>query len=328
MLKAIITDYEYANVDLEKELFQKAGIELVTGQWKKPEELKEVVADMDGIITQYADMNREVIEKLQHCKIIIKYGIGINNIDVDAATEKGIYVCNIPDYGVDEVTNHAIAFMFALMRKLYVTDKDIRNGIWDYKRLVPIQRFSSATVGIMGFGRMGQEVARKLAAFHVKIIAYDPVFNEEAAKRLNVEQVDFDTLLKNSDYLTIHCPATGSNTGIMNDEVFAKMKNTAYLINTARGAIVDQKALVKALRDGQIAGAGIDVYETEPIDKDDPLLKLNNVILSEHSAWYSETAIENLHVKAAKEVIHVLKGNLPFNLCNKEVLESDKIKSI
>lgn len=320
MLKAMITDYEYENVDLEKELFEKAGIELIEGQWKTAEELKKVACDMDGIITQYSDVNREVIESLEHCKIIIKYGIGINNIDVDAATEKGIYVCNIPDYGIDEVTNQTIAFMFALARKLYITDKDVRKGIWDYRRMVPIQRFQNLTVGIVGFGRMGQEVARKLSTFGVKLISYDPSFNEERGKELNVAPVDLDTLLRTSDFVTLHCPANESNTGLINQDAFEKMKNTAYLINTARGAVVDQKALTRALQEKKIAGAGIDVYEIEPIEKDDPLLTLDNVILSSHSSWYSETAIENLHVKAAEEVINVLQGNAPFNLCNKEVL--------
>lgn len=320
MLKAMITDYEYENVDIEKELFKKAGIELIEGQWKTAEELKKVACDMDGIITQYADVNRAVIESLEHCKVIIKYGIGINNIDVEAATEKGIYVCNIPDYGVDEVTNQTIAFMFALARKLYITDKDVRKGIWDYRRMVPIQRFENLTVGLVGFGRMGQEVARKLKAFRVKLIAYDPVFDKEKGEMFGVESVDLDTLLRNSDFVTLHCPATGSNTGLIDEEAFDKMKETAYLINTARGTVVDQKALTRALQEKKIAGAGIDVYEVEPIAKDDPLLKLDNVILSSHSSWYSETAIENLHIKAAEEVINVLKGNAPFNLCNKEVL--------
>lgn len=320
MLKVLITDYEYANVDIEKEMFREAGMELIEGQWKTADELKEVARDADGIITQYADMNREVIEQLEHCKIIIKYGIGINSIDVEAATEKGIYVCNIPDYGVDEVTNQAIAFMFALARKLYITDKDIRNGIWDYTRLVPIQRFENSTVGIVGFGRMGQELARKLAPFGVKLLAYDPEFKKEKGNSLNVESVDLDTLLRQSDFITLHCPATDSNIGFINDDAFDKMKKTAYLINTARGVVVDQKALTRALEEKKIAGAGIDVYETEPIDPNDPLLKLDNVILSGHSSWYSETAIENLHIKAVQEVINVLEGNLPFNLCNKEVL--------
>lgn len=321
MLKVIITDYEYEDIEVEKRIFAKAGIQLVEGkQWKTPDQLIPQVAEADGIITQYADISREVIEAMNHCRIIIKYGIGINNIDVKAATEKQIYVCNIPDYGVDEVTNQAIAFMLALMRKLYITDRALRRGVWDYKKLIPIQRFEHSTVGIVGFGRMGQEVARKLKPFHINVIAFDPDFNKEVGEKLKVKQVDFDTLLSQSDFVTIHCPATEENSGMFNETAFNKMKKTAYVINTARGTVIEQSDLVKALKEKKIAGAGIDVFQVEPIEKDNPLLNLENVILSGHSSWYSEMAIANLHKKAAEEVIRVLQGKKPYNLCNKEVL--------
>ena len=182
MQNVLITDYEYENVDIEQRLFDNAGIHLTAAHCQTTEELLKIVPDMDGVITQYSDINREVITAMKHCRIIIKYGIGINNIDVEAATEKGIYVCNIPDYGIDEVSNQAIAFLFALARKLYVTNQDLRKGIWDYKKLVPVYRLSEACVGIVGFGRMGQAVARKLQPFGVRLLAFDTCFCENAAK--------------------------------------------------------------------------------------------------------------------------------------------------
>ncbi len=317
MLKAMVTDYEYESVELEEKMLAEAGIELTAGHWRTPEELIPRVADMDALIVQYAEISRDVIQAMKHCKMIVRYGIGIDSVDVEAATEKGIYVCNIPDYGLDDVSNHAIAFMFALMKKFYITDPDLRAGNWDYEKLVPITRFSESTVGIAGFGRLGQMVARKLKGFGVRLIAYDPYFNEKAGKELGVESVDFDTLVAESDYITIHCPALPENDGMFNDQVFDRMKKTAYVINTARGTIINEAALVRALKEGKIAGAGIDVFEKEPVTKDNPLLALPNVILSGHTAWYSETAIYNLHREAAEEVINVLQGNKPFHPCNR-----------
>lgn len=321
MQNVLITDYEYENVDIEQRLFDNAGIHITAAHCQTTEELLKIVPDMDGVITQYCDINREVITAMKHCRIIIKYGIGINNIDVEAATEKGIYVCNIPDYGIDEVSNQAIAFLFALARKLYVTNQDLRKGIWDYKKLVPVYRLSEACVGIVGFGRMGQAVARKLQPFGVRLLAFDTCFCENAAKELHVEKASLEQLVSESDYITLHCPATKENTGFFNDALFERMKPSAYLINTARGALVSQDALVRALEQKKIAGAGLDVFEQEPIAADNPLLAFPNVIVSGHTSWYSETAITNLHTKAAEEVIRVLKNEAPLNLCNKEVLK-------
>lgn len=247
MLKALITDYEYDSIDLEREMFAKAGIELAEGQRRTSEQLIPAVRDADGVIVQYAEITRGVIAAMERCRVIVKYGIGINNIDADAATEKGIFVCNVPDYGVDEVSNHAIALMLALARKLYRTDRDLRRGIWDYKRLVPISRFEGSSVGIVGFGRMGQAVARKLGAFGVRLQAFDPYFNEKAGAELQVARTDLDTLIRTSDYITLHCPATAENNGLFGEEAFAKMKPTACLINTTRGTVVAQGALVRAL---------------------------------------------------------------------------------
>ena len=319
MQNVLITDYEYENVDIEQRLFDNAGIRLTAAHCRTTEDLLKQVPDMDGIITQYCNISREVIAAMKHCRIIIKYGIGINNIDVEAATEKGIYVCNIPDYGIDEVSNQAIAFLFALARKLYVTNQDLRKGIWDYTKLVPVYRLSEACV--VGFGRMGQAVARKLQPFGVRLLAYDTCFSENAAKELHVEPASLEQLVKESDYITLHCPAAEENTGLFNDALFDQMKPTAYLINTARGSLVNQDALVRALEQKKIAGAGIDVFEQEPITADNPLLAFPNVIVSGHTSWYSETAITNLHTKAAQEVIRVLKNEPPLNLCNKEVLK-------
>lgn len=318
MMKAVITDYQYENIDQEKQIFKEAGIDLVEYQIKDPKDLIGVIDDADGIITQYSEINADVIKHLEHCKVIIKYGIGVNNIDVQAATEKGIYVCNVPDYGVDEVSNHAIALIFALSKKLPIIVKALRGGEWGYDSIVPLYRFSEATVGLVGFGRIPQLVAKKLAGFGVRILAYDPYINSEAAEKLGVTPVDFDTLCRESDFISLHCPLTEDTKHLFDISAFEKMKNSAFIINTARGPVIKETDLITALKEGMIAGAGLDVFESEPIEKNNPLLGMDNVITTPHCAWYSLRAIDNVQRKAAEEVVNVLLGNEPWNCVNRK----------
>ncbi len=319
-MKVVITDYQYENIDQEKKIFEEAGIELAEYQFKDPKDLIGLIDDTDAIITQYSDINAEVIENLQHCKMIIKYGIGVNNIDVEAATKKGIYVCNVPDYGVEEVSNHAITMIFALSKKLPTITRALREGDWGYNSIVPLFRFSEATVGLVGFGRIPQLVAKKLSGFGVKILAYDPYINEELAKEMGVIPVDFETLCKESDYVSLHCPLTAETEHLFNMDTFKMMKDTAVIVNTARGPIIKEEDLITALKEGMIAGAGLDVFETEPVATDNPLLHMENVIATPHCAWYSLRAIDNVQRKAAEEVANVLLGNEPWNCVNRKAL--------
>ena len=269
-MKTIITDCEYPNCNPEKAVFDAAGIDLEVYQYRKEEDLLKIVRDADAIITQYSDVSRRVLESAKNCKIVVKYGIGVDNIDLQAATDNGIYVCNIPDYGVDEVSNHSITHMLSLARKLHIANADMKKGIWDYKKTVPIKRFSDSTVGILGFGRMGHAVAYKLQNFGVKLLAYDIRKDVELAKYLHVSFVDFETLFRESDYVTLHCDYNQETHKLVGKRAFSLMKPTACIINTARGPIIDEKALVEALSDKRIAGAGLDVFEREPIDPRSP----------------------------------------------------------
>lgn len=320
-MKAVITDYQYENIDQEKRIIGGAGIELFEYQIREPQKLIGLIDDADAVVTQYSEIDRDVIEHLKHCRMIIKYGIGVNNIDVEAATRKGIYVCNVPDYGVEEVSDHAVAMMFALAKKLPVITEALKEGDWGYSSIVPLFRFSESTVGLVGFGRIPQLVAKKLSGFGVRLLAYDPFIDEEVAKGLGVTPVDFDTLCRESDYVSIHCPLTKETTGLFNLETFEKMKRSAILINTARGAVVREADLIRALEKGLISGAGLDVFENEPVQKDHPLLHRKNVIATPHCAWYSTQSIHNLQRKTAEEVVNVLKGNQPFHCVNKKELE-------
>ncbi len=320
-MKVVITDYQYENINQEKKIFEEAGIELQEYQLKDPKDLIGVIDDADAVITQYSDINADVIEHLQHCKMIIKYGIGVNNIDVEVATRKGIYVCNVPDYGVEEVSNHAITMILALSKKLPTITRALREGDWGYSSIVPLFRFSEATIGLVGFGRIPQLVAKKLSGFGVKILAYDPYINSELAKEMGVIPVDFETLCKESDYISLHCPLTADTEHLFNLDTFKMMKDTAVLVNTARGPIIKEEDLVIALKEGLIAGAGLDVFEKEPVSSDNPLLHMENVIATPHCAWYSLRAIDNVQRKAAEEVANVLLGNEPFNCVNRKALK-------
>ncbi len=316
-LKVVITDYEYPDIEAEKAIIRGAGHELADHQAKSEEDLMRVTRDADAVIVQYSQITRKVIDNLSHCRMIIKYGIGVNNIDADAATARGIWVCNVPDYGLDEVSTHAAALILALARKLPAADRAMKQGKFGNSHFRPLTRFAGSTLGIVGFGALGQLVARKLGGFSLRILAYDPFLNPERAGELGVEAASFETICRESDYLTVHCPLNKHTEHLFSREVFRSMKKTAYFVNTSRGGVVREEDLIAALEAGEIAGAGIDVYETEPPKADNRLMSLPNVISTGHVAWYSEQAITTLQRKVAEEVVNVLAGNRPFHPCNK-----------
>ena len=316
-LKVVITDYEFIDINQELEIITNAGFELLDYQVKSEDDVITVTKDADAIITQYSVISRKVIDQLNHCKIIIKYGIGINNIDCDAASERGIFVCNVPDYGIDEVSNHAITLMLSLARKLSIITKVLKNGDWGYSRAIPVFRFAGSTLGLVGLGRIATMVAKKLSGFDMNILAFDPLVKADIAQKTGVTLVGFEKLCKESDFISIHCPLIDSTMHLVGKTAFRNMKKTAYIINTARGSVICEKDLIEALEQGEIAGAGIDVFEEEPVKPDNKLLHMDNVIVTPHYAWYSEQAIKTVQRKVAEEVVNVLQGNDPFNLYNK-----------
>ena len=315
-MKIVITDYQYDDINQEKTIIQSAGFELVPYQLKNSSELIPAVCDADALIVQYVLIDSEVIGSLENCKIIIKYGIGVNNIDVEAATKKGIFVCNVPDYGVDEVSNHAITMIFMLAKKITLAIEAFRNGEWGYSQIVPLFRMEASVLGLVGFGRIPQMVAHKLKNFGLNIIVFDPYAKPEVFEEANVTQVDLETLCKKSDFISIHCPQTKETTHLFDSKAFKMMKSTAFIINTARGPIIEQNALIEALNNKIIAGAALDVFEQEPLPMDSCLFKMKNVILTPHIAWYSEESIKTLQRKVAEEVVRVLQGHQPLNCVN------------
>lgn len=321
--KIVISDYQYDTIEPQREVvrgFKEA--KLIDLQCRTEEDVLTMAADADIIINQYAPMTERVINGLERCKAIIRYGIGVDTIDVKAATAKGIYVCNIPDYGVDETSNHAISMIMALARKLPVITADVKRGNWGLECAKPLHRFAGSTLGLVGLGRIATAVAAKMAAFNLNIIAYDPYVSEDHAAQAGVRLVDFKTLYRSSDYISIHCPSTDENYHLINRDVLRQMKPTAYLINAARGSIVDEQALIWALEEGEIAGAGLDVLEKEPIDSNSRLLQMDQVIVTSHFGGYSEEAIDTLQKKAALEAVNILSGNPPFHAVNGDLIKA------
>lgn len=314
--KVVITDYYYESIHQEAAVMAEIGAELLDYHCQTEDEVIAVAADCDALICQFAPITRKVIESLEKCKVIVRYAIGVDNIDVAAAEEHGIYVCNVPDYGIDEVSNHAIALLLDCAKKLTYLAGQVKQGNCSYTIVKPLFRMEGKTLGLMGFGRIPRLVAKKMAGFGVHIIAYDPMMNEELARELGVTSVSFDQLLRESDYLSVHCPLTADTHHLFNEAAFRAMKPTAIFINTARGAVVNEEDLIHALEQGEIAMAGIDVTETEPIPVDHPLLKLDNAVVTPHAAWYSEEAVQSLQLKAAQEAARVLKGQPPLNPVN------------
>jgi D-3-phosphoglycerate dehydrogenase len=308
--KVLITDYEYVNLQYEEEIFAESGLEIefIKAQCKTEEEVIKKAKEADAILNQYAPLSRRVIETLQHTKIISRYGVGVNTIDLDAAREKGITVANVPDYGIEEVSNHALALLLSMARKITLLNNEVKNGNWDFKVSLPIHRFNEQTVGVLGFGRIPRRLIEKAKPLGFKMVAYDPFVSIEDMAAVGVQKMELDELIGETDYLSVHVPLIKDTFHLLNDERFSQMKKNAIIINTARGPIIDEKALVDALEKGIIAGAALDVTEEEPVSKESPLLKMDNVIITPHSAWYSEEAMIELRQKAAKNIVQVLNG--------------------
>ena len=256
-----------------------------------------------------------MIAKMPKVKIISRFGIGVDNVDLDAASKAGIVVTKVPDYCIDEVSDHAMALLLTIVRKIPAANEQVHAGVWKMPNFVPIYRLRGSTLGLAGFGRIPQLVVPKAQAFGMKVVAYDPFVPAEVFKSLGVEQVDFEQLLAVSDYISVHCPLTPETKGLFGESAFKKMKNKAYLVNTARGPVVDEVALAKALDAGEIAGAGLDVMTTEP-PVGSPLLGNKKAIITPHTSFYSEESLVDLQTKAAQEVANVLTGKPARNPVN------------
>src|SRR5674476_930785 len=282
-----VTDSVFPTLEPAKAALARLNPTFRMSKSANADDILAVAKDADAILVTYAKLTREILTQLTKCKAIGRFGLGVDNIDLPAAKEKGIAVNYVPDYCIREVSDHTMALLPAV---------------------VPIRRIEGTVLGLVGLGHIPRLVAPKAQAFGIKVIAYDPYAKPEVFKAAGVESVDFDTLLKTSDYVSVHAPLMPATRGLMNAAAFGKMKKGAYIVNTARGPLIDEPALIAALDAGQIGGAGLDVVATEPLAKDSPLLGRDNVIISPHTAFYSIEALEELQTKCATDVARVLSG--------------------
>jgi D-3-phosphoglycerate dehydrogenase len=309
----VITDCDHPSVQIERKVLEEQGFTVVLEQCRTEEDVIEKCQEAAGIINQYAPLTEKVLSSLPNCKVIVRYGVGVDNVDLDAASDVGIQICNVPDYGVEEVSDHALALIFTLARKINLLSNQVKKNNWDFQTSRPIRRLKDLTMGVVGLGRIGQATARKAIGMGWNVIGFDSK-REDTIE--GVTHVSFQELIEKADLISIHVPLTEDTHHLFNQEVFSKMKNSAVVVNTARGPIVDEQALVEALRNGEIAGAGIDVMEKEPPEMDHPLFQFDNLIVTPHAAWYSEEASHDLKQKAAEEAANVVLGNSPRNPVN------------
>jgi D-3-phosphoglycerate dehydrogenase len=316
----VVSDSVFPNLDPARDVLSTIGAELQVAEAPTPKAIVRAATAADALLVTYAKITAEMIRQLTRCRIISRFGIGVDNVDIPAATERGIVVTKVPDYCIDEVSDHALALLLALVRKIPFSSAQVHAGKWAMSAVVPIHRLRGSVLGLVGFGRIPQLVAPKAKAFGVRVVAFDPFVAPEVFNRAGVERVDFSELLTMSDYVSIHSPLLPETRNLFGDDAFGRMKPTAYLINTARGPIVDEAALARALDAGELAGAALDVMPQEP-PVDSPLVGRDNVIITPHTSFYSEESLVDLQVKAAEEVVRVLGGQAPRNPVNPEAVQ-------
>lgn len=309
MKKVLVTDHVFPNLEPEKAIIGAAGGEVVyAGKDADEAKILELAKDADAILNCYKKIPAELYSTATKCKLIVRYGIGTDTIDIPEATKHKIAVSNMPDYCIDEVSDHAITHILSSVRKVAFANKMIKGGNWSLGPLKPIRRLKTLTLGLHGFGRIPRLVAEKARAFGFKVIACDPYVNKEQADKMGVQIVSFDELCAMSDVISIHAPLTKETSEVFNSAAFAKMKDGVVIVNTARGGLIKEADLVEALKSGKVGAAGLDVTNPEPPAKDNPLFALENVTLTPHEAWYSEEALVELQDKAAGEIARSIKG--------------------
>jgi len=316
--KVVLTDYVWDSLDVEKTILEGAA-HLVALQTKKPEEFLSEALDCDALLNTYAGpITAAVMAQMGRCKIIARYGIGVDTIDVAAATAAGIIVTNNPTYCLDEVAEHTMALLLACTRKTALYDRLVRAGRWEVPPGKPMFRLAGRTLGLIGFGNIARAVAVRAADFGMRVLYYDP-FVRDGQFTVAGEKAELSALLRDADFVSVHPPLTAETRGMIDDRAFAQMKPTAFLINCARGPIVDTPALVRALDAGRIAGCALDTTDPEPLPDPHPLRGRENVTITPHVAWYSEQAMVGLQSGAPNEVRRVLTGQWPVNVVNPAV---------
>jgi D-3-phosphoglycerate dehydrogenase len=318
-VKVVITDHRFANVEHEQRVVEEAGGTLVVEQMTDEDQLADLCKDADGVLTVRASITRRVIAAMQRCRIIVRYGIGIDSVDIPAATERGIMVANVPDYCIDEVSDHALTLLLMLSRQMLPAIALAKQEQWSTSKMPHLHRLRGQTCGLAGCGKIGSLLAYKAAALGMKILVYDPYLSESRSRDMGAELGSLDALLVRSHFISLHMPLNDETHHLFGERAFAKMKSTASIINTSRGGLIDEAALLAALDSGRIVGAGLDVMgsETSFTVTGRALVNHPRVIVTPHTAWLSDEARTTLQARAVEQVIACLKGETPSGLVNR-----------
>ena len=317
--RVLLTDFAWSDVDIERHILEEAGIELIVAPDTREDTLVELATDADAIMTCWAPVTRRVIQAANRCRLIARLGIGLDNIDVAEATRRGILVTNVPDYCLVEVAEHTLALLLALARKVAFYHHQTKEGIYDIRAGVPLRRLEGQRLGLVGLGRIAQQVARRAAGLGLELLGTSRTPNKRVP---GVRWCSLDELLSASDFVSLHVPLTDETRHLIGARQLAQMKSGAYLINTARGGLVDHAALAEALARGHLHGAALDVQDPEPPPLDQPPFNDPRVIVTPHVAFMSETSVADLRRRVATQVVVALKGGRPENIVNSEVLDT------
>jgi D-3-phosphoglycerate dehydrogenase / 2-oxoglutarate reductase len=310
----VITDCDHDNVDPERAVLEGHDVELRVLDCRTPEEVAAQAGDADVLINQYVPITAEVLDALPRCRLVVRYGVGVDNVEVEAAAERGVWVANVPDYGRDEVADHTLALAMALLRGVVGLDRSVRDGVWGLDAARPLRRLSVLTWGVVGCGAIGAAVARRAAGLGMRVVGYDlPRVPSEPP----IERVGLEELLGSADLVSLHAALTPESHHLVGAGALGRMRPTAFLVNTARGGLVDAAALLAALDAGELAGAALDVLEGEPPDELGwRLARHPRVVATPHAAWYSEEAFHTLKTEVAREALRVLEGHKPRSPVN------------
>lgn len=310
-----------STLDDERRILGLVGAEVIPVVCDTPEDLIAAAQGADALFNNGIRVTGETMDAMPHCRGIVTATIGYDAIDIAAATARGIPIANVPDFCVREVANHTMGLLIACSRKIVYLHEQLRAGVWDFTLLPPMPPIHGETLGLVSFGRIARAVATRARAFEMRLLAYDPYLDPAVGAEYGVELVPFDTLLRESDYLSVHTLLNAETRHLLSDREFSLMKPTATVINTGRGPVIDEAALIRALQEGRIGGAGLDVFEQEPVSPENPLVRMPNVVLTPHSAGFSDLANRTGRRTAAEDLARMVRGEMPVNLINRELLE-------
>jgi D-3-phosphoglycerate dehydrogenase len=314
--KVVLTDGPFSDDSVERDILGRIGATLLRAPGSSVREIAALAADADALLVCWANIPAELISQLKRCRYISLYTAGFNNVDLAAATEAGIAVSNNPGYCTDEVATHALSLLLACHRKLFTLEARVKAGVWEpVASMAPTPSLKEQTMGILGYGRIGRQLAQWVAPLCGRVLAHSQTTEISPQDSAPAEMVSLDRLLRESDYISIHLPLNSSTRHLLGREAFAKMKPTAYLVNTSRGLILDDEALIEALRAKKLAGVALDVFTTEPLPLDHPYRILSNVIITPHVAWYSDRSEYLLHANAPRAIVEFFEGR-PVKLLN------------